>query len=104
MAEPGNNRVRKAALIAAAALCAALALWTVPNAFRGLGGSRRHGDILIWGMTIGPNDRGLLAVFKEFERRHPGTRLRVLSMGAGHMNPQKLLTAIVGGAPPDVVL
>lgn len=85
-------------------LGAALALWTVPNAFRGLGGTRKPGDILIWGMSIGPDDRGLLAVFKEFERRHPGTRLRVLSMGAGHMNPQKLLTSIVGGVAPDIVL
>jgi multiple sugar transport system permease protein len=28
----------------------------------------------------------------------------MLGMGAGHMNPQKLLTAIVGGSPPDLVV
>ena len=39
----------------------------------------------------------------EFERRHPDIEVSILSMGAGGMNPQKLMTAIVGNVPPDVI-
>jgi ABC-type sugar transport system permease subunit/ABC-type glycerol-3-phosphate transport system substrate-binding protein len=59
--------------------------------------------LLVWGETIGPNDKGTADVVREFERRHPGVKVRMLGMGAGGMNPQKLMTAIVGGVPPDVV-
>ena len=34
---------------------------------------------------------------------HPEIEVSVLSMGAGGMNPQKLMTAIVGNVPPDVI-
>src|SRR5690606_7330794 len=46
---------------------------------------------------------GQRAVIREFEKRHPGVKVSVLSMGAGQMNPQKLMTAIVGKQPPDVI-
>ena len=59
--------------------------------------------LLVWGETIGPNDKGTADVVREFERRNPGVKVRMLGMGAGGMNPQKLMTAIVGGVPPDVV-
>ena len=39
----------------------------------------------------------------EFERRNPNVTVSILSMGAGGMNPQKLMTAIVGKSPPDVI-
>jgi ABC-type sugar transport system permease subunit/ABC-type glycerol-3-phosphate transport system substrate-binding protein len=57
----------------------------------------------VWGMGQGPEDKGMADSVREFERRNPGIRVRPLSMGAGAMNPQKLMTAIVGGVPPDIV-
>lgn len=52
---------------------------------------------------MGPDSKGFEARLKEFQKRFPQYRVRVLSMGAGEMNPQKLMTAIVGGVPPDVI-
>ncbi len=59
--------------------------------------------ITYWGQGFGPDSKGLEATIREFERRNPEYQVRVLSMGAGRMNPQKLMTAIVGQAAPDVV-
>lgn len=59
----------------------------------------------VWGAQLGPDSiAGTLAVAQAFEQKHPGVRVRMLGLGAGHMNPQKLLTAIVGGSAPDVVV
>ncbi|RYG24441.1 extracellular solute-binding protein [bacterium] len=59
----------------------------------------------IWGAHLDPDSiAGTLAVAQAFEARHPGVRVRTLGLGSGHMNPQKLLTAIVGGSPPDLVV
>lgn len=60
-------------------------------------------EIIFWGQSFGPDSKGFEATIREFERRWPQYRVRVLSMGAGRMNPQKLMTAIVGNVPPDVV-
>jgi ABC-type sugar transport system permease subunit/ABC-type glycerol-3-phosphate transport system substrate-binding protein len=60
--------------------------------------------ITLWGTGYGPETKGFEAVIREFERRNPDIRVRVLSMGAGKMNPQKLMTAIVGNVAPDVIL
>ncbi len=60
-------------------------------------------DIIVWGSSLGPDTKGYEAQVKEFERLNPQYRVKILSMGAGEMNPQKLMTAIVGGVPPDVV-
>lgn len=58
----------------------------------------------VWGAQVGPDAlAGTLAVAQAFEARHPGVHVRMLGMGAGDMNQQKLLTAIVGGSPPDLV-
>jgi ABC-type sugar transport system permease subunit/ABC-type glycerol-3-phosphate transport system substrate-binding protein len=58
----------------------------------------------VWGAQLGPDSiAGTLAVAQAFEARHPGVHVRMLGLGAGNMNPQKLLTAIVGGSPPDLV-
>jgi ABC-type glycerol-3-phosphate transport system substrate-binding protein len=59
--------------------------------------------LVVWGLQSGPETKGLDAQIAEFERRHPGIDVVALQMGAGGMNPQKLLTAIVGKVPPDVV-
>lgn len=60
-------------------------------------------EIIVWGESLGPDSKGFEARIKEFERRFPQYRVKVLGMGAGEMNPQKLMTAIVGKVPPDVV-
>ena len=59
--------------------------------------------LVVWGLSYGEESQGLQAQVKEFERRHPDIEVSVLSMGAGGMNPQKLMTAIVGKVPPDVI-
>jgi ABC-type sugar transport system permease subunit/ABC-type glycerol-3-phosphate transport system substrate-binding protein len=58
---------------------------------------------VVWGVGLGPDSKGTEAVIREFERRNPDIRVRILSMGAGRMNPQKLMTSIVGRVPPDVI-
>lgn len=59
--------------------------------------------LVVWGLQYGEESKGLEARVHEFERRHPNVIVSVLSMGAGSMNPQKLMTAIVGNVPPDVI-
>lgn len=61
-------------------------------------------DLTIWGITYGVDTKGQQALDHEFQRRHPELRLRVLSMGAGQMSQQKLLTSIVGDVAPDIVV
>ena len=60
-------------------------------------------DLVIWGIAVGPETKGQDAVKREFAKRHPEINVRVLSMGAGNMDPQKLLTSIVGNVAPDVI-
>ncbi len=60
-------------------------------------------DLVIWGIAVGPETKGQDAVKREFEKRHPELNVKVLSMGAGNMDPQKLLTSIVGNVAPDVI-
>jgi len=60
-------------------------------------------DLVVWGISFGPDTKGAEAVVREFARRHPDINVRVLSMGAGNMNPQKLMTSIVGNVAPDVI-
>jgi ABC-type glycerol-3-phosphate transport system substrate-binding protein len=60
-------------------------------------------DVLVWGINYGPDSKGIEAAVREFERRNPDLRVRVLNMGAGGMNPQKLMTSIVGNVAPDVI-
>jgi ABC-type sugar transport system permease subunit/ABC-type glycerol-3-phosphate transport system substrate-binding protein len=65
---------------------------------------RAQTTLSVWGAQLDPDSiAGTLAVAQAFELSHPGVKVRMLGMGAGHMNPQKLLTAIVGGSPPDLV-
>lgn len=59
--------------------------------------------VVVWGRAPGPDDKGIEAVYQEFERRHPEYVIRAISMGAGQMNPQKLMTAIVGNVAPDLI-
>ena len=57
----------------------------------------------MWGLQSGKETKALDAQVAEFEKRNPDIDVSLLSMGAGSMNPQKLMTAIVGGVPPDVI-
>ena len=59
--------------------------------------------LVVWGMQSGEETKGTDAAVAEFMRRNPHIRVTVLSMGAGGMNPQKLMTSIAGRVPPDVV-
>ncbi|MCH7904419.1 MAG: extracellular solute-binding protein [Armatimonadetes bacterium] len=60
-------------------------------------------DLIVWGHQIGPEDKGLDDVVRRFEELHPNIHVKMLGMGAGRMNPQKLMTSIVGEVPPDVI-
>lgn len=83
------------------ALTATLLTTLVPTSAHAQGPKR---EIIVWGAGLGPDSKGVEAVIREFERRNPDIRVRALSMGAGGMNPQKLMTAIVGKVPPDVIV
>ncbi|MGC8785607.1 MAG: extracellular solute-binding protein [Armatimonadota bacterium] len=63
----------------------------------------RRVKLVVWGLQLGEESAGLQAQVKEFERRYPHIEVSLLSMGAGRMNPQKLMTAIVGNVAPDVI-
>lgn len=61
--------------------------------------------LVVWGYSPDESNKADLAAREAaFEKMHPNIEISLLSMGAGAMNPQKLMTAIVGGAPPDLVL
>ncbi|HWD39304.1 MAG TPA: extracellular solute-binding protein [Fimbriimonas sp.] len=83
-------------------LCALLTFLPVllSAAFAGPG----QRDLVVWGVNLGPDSKGDQAVIREFGKRHPDINVRVLTMGAGGMDPQKLMTAIVGNVAPDVIL
>lgn len=59
--------------------------------------------LVVWGLQSGKETAGLDAQIAEFEKRNHDIEVANLSMGAGTMNPQKLMTAIVGGVPPDII-
>lgn len=59
--------------------------------------------LVVWGMELGQKAAGLRARVDAFQKMHPNIRVSILSMGAGSMDPQKLMTAIVGKVPPDVI-
>ncbi len=69
----------------------------------GLALAQERQKVIVWGVNLGPTTKGLEAVVREFERRNPDIKLVVTTMGAGGMSPQKLMTAIVGKVPPDVI-
>ena len=51
--------------------------------------------LVVWGLPSGEETKGLDAAIREFERRNPRIAVQNLSMGAGEMNAQKLMTSIV---------
>lgn len=65
--------------------------------------AQKKTEIVVWGVALGPDTKGTEALIREFERRNPTIDVKVLGMGAGEMNPQKLMTSIVGNVAPDVI-
>ncbi|MBX3114102.1 MAG: extracellular solute-binding protein [Fimbriimonadaceae bacterium] len=72
--------------------------------FFGFGSAQKPVTITVWGMAITPDEKGNDLLVRQFERDNPNIKVKLLGMGAGAMNPQKLMTAIVGGSPPDVIM
>jgi multiple sugar transport system permease protein len=66
-------------------------------------GFAKKREVVLWGLSLGPETKGQDAVIREFERRNPDIKVKLLSMGAGRMDPQKLMTSIVGNVAPDVI-
>jgi ABC-type sugar transport system permease subunit/ABC-type glycerol-3-phosphate transport system substrate-binding protein len=60
-------------------------------------------EVVFWGLSLGPDSKGQDALIREFERRNPDLKVKLLSMGAGRMDPQKLMTSIVGNVAPDCI-
>ena len=82
--------------------CALLLLLILAGAQRPASAQTKT-KLVVWGLQTGPESKGLDAQIAEFERRNPDIEISALSIGAGAMNPQKLLTSIVGGTPPDLI-
>jgi len=59
----------------------------------------------VWGLVEARVFQGTFEAIREFERRHEG-RIKVnvgTPGGQGDLDPQKLMTAVVAGTPPDVL-
>jgi ABC-type sugar transport system permease subunit/ABC-type glycerol-3-phosphate transport system substrate-binding protein len=82
-------------------LCCAILLGAF--APQGAQAQKPKAKLIVWGLQAGPETAGLNAQVAEFEKRNPDIDVSLLSMGAGAMNPQKLMTSIVGGVPPDLI-
>jgi len=62
----------------------------------------REQELIVWGAW---RRRGLDAAFRRFEKEHPGWKVVTsTAVGAGQMDPQKLMCAIAGGSPPDTLI
>ncbi len=63
--------------------------------------------LAVWRVEAGEHSVGVMAAVREFERRHPQVRVQIgvlpVSNSMAVMDPQKLICAIAGGRPPDVV-
>lgn len=84
-------------------LLAGLLGWAALIALPCLAQPTQERVLTVWGLGQSPDEKGFDDLVRAFEAKNPGVRVRVLSMGAGAMNPQKLMTAIVGNVPPDMV-
>jgi len=71
--------------------------------FLGFGRARAADTTLVvWGIGEGEGQVGFFAAVEAFERDNPGVQV-VTSPAGGGQNPQKMLTAVVGGAAPDAI-
>jgi multiple sugar transport system permease protein len=58
--------------------------------------NQKKQEIVLWGISLGPDSKGEDSVIRAFERLNPDYKVKLLGMGAGQMDPQKLMTSIVG--------
>jgi len=59
----------------------------------------------VWGIPEFDSFRGITAGVREFERRYPHIRVELGAPGGtSDVSPQKLLTAVAAGTPPDLIL
>ncbi|MBW3623584.1 MAG: extracellular solute-binding protein [Armatimonadetes bacterium] len=65
--------------------------------------AQKRVKLVVWGLQSSEETKGQDAQVAEFERRNPHIDVSLLSMGAGGMDPQKLMTSIAGGVPPDLI-
>ncbi len=80
-------------------LCGALLALSAAGCAPQEGQGRR--TLMLWGLQA--DDKGVQAIVRQFEVMHPDVHVKVLNMGAGGQNPQKLMTSIVGKVPPDLI-
>jgi len=59
-------------------------------------------ELVVWGLGQGEHMVGTYAAIDAFENAHPDIQV-ITSASGRELNPQKLMTAIVGGVPPDVI-
>lgn len=95
------HRLQAAGLIRLAALGALLAVGA-SAAVAGAPAVTAPRELRVWVIWA---DRGRDAAFRKFEQEYPGWRV-VCAYSSGSMGPgqQKLMTAVAGGDPPDVLV
>ncbi len=66
--------------------------------------NRQATRLVIWGFPNIPGFQGVLGAIRYYDKIHPEVTITLGTPGGkGDMDPQKLLTAIAGGTPPDVL-
>ena len=81
---------------------AALVLTAFVVGFARTATAAQGGELRVW---VNQEDQGLRAAFRRWERQHPGWKvIETVYASTRGEGAQKLMTAIVGGAPPDVVM
>ncbi len=97
----------KAVMIPLAALCVCLFVAIVPGGFSQTEKQPLPEPITIsiWGIPEFDQYRGVHEAIREFQRRHPHITVQVGAPGgSADLDPQKLLTAVAAGTPPDLIL
>lgn len=98
--------------VVSGAVAVALTVGVFAQETHGASETDRAVELVVWGLGEGESQLGRRAAMHEFEKRWNADSARVAKYGTvriqastqgGRMNPQKLMTAIAGGAPPDVI-
>lgn len=55
-------------------------------------------ELMLWSAPVGPDEQAFVRLCRRFEREHPG----VVVHNEGGLKAEKLIRAIVAGAPPDL--
>jgi len=61
--------------------------------------------LVIWTVVNEEGMKGDFAAYRAFEAMHPGVQIHAVTVPTifGVMDPQKLMTSIAGGSPPDII-